>query len=82
MAMNMGNLNKLATTAQEAMQEAMGIAAEAESAETQPIHLLKALLVKEENNITSIQKRIGAEPAHQHAQQPGGQLPQQGASVR
>ena len=67
MAMNMGNLNKLATTAQEAMQEAMGIAAEAESAETQPIHLLKALLVKEENNITSILKRIGAEPAQINA---------------
>ena len=63
MAMNMGNLNKLAITAQEAFQECMGIAADAESAQAEPIHLLKALLVREENNLSAIIKRIGAEPA-------------------
>ncbi|MDO4502868.1 MAG: ATP-dependent chaperone ClpB [Coriobacteriia bacterium] len=61
--MNMGNLQKLSTSAQETMQEAMGIASEAQSVEAQPIHLLKALLTKDENNIASILKRIGAEPA-------------------
>ena len=61
--MNMGNLQKLALTAQEALQETMVIASDAESAQAEPIHLLKALLTRDENNITAIIKRIGAEPS-------------------
>ncbi len=38
------NLNKLAVTAQEAFQNAMGVASDANSAMIEPIHLLKALL--------------------------------------
>ncbi len=60
--MNMGNLQKLALTAQEALQETMGIASDAQSAQAEPIHMLKALLTRGENNITAIIKRIGAEP--------------------
>ncbi len=37
-------LDKLAITAQEAFQNSMGVASDAESAVIQPIHLLKALL--------------------------------------
>ena len=61
--MNMGNLNKLAITAQEALQETMGIAADAQSAMAQPVHMLKALLTRGENNLSAIIKRIGADPA-------------------
>ena len=61
--MNMGNLQKLALTAQEALQETMGIASDAESAQAEPIHMLKALLTRGENNITAIIKRIGADPS-------------------
>ncbi len=61
--MNMANMNKLALTAQEALQETMSIAAEAQSATAMPIHMLKALLTREENNLSAIIKRIGAEPA-------------------
>ena len=61
--MNMGNLNKLALTAQEVLQETMSIASDAQSAMAQPIHMLKALLSRGENNLSAIIKRIGADPA-------------------
>ena len=61
--MNMGNLNKLALTAQEALQNALSIASDAEAAQAEPIHLLKALLAAGENNLNAIVKRIGADPA-------------------
>ena len=61
--MNMGNLQKLALTAQEALQETMVIASDAESAQAEPVHMLKALLTRDENNITAIIKRIGADPS-------------------
>ncbi len=56
------NLNKLAVTAQEAVQNAMGVASDADSAMIEPLHLLKALLDADENNIAAIIKRIGADP--------------------
>ena len=56
-------LDKLAITAQEAFQNSMGVASDAESAVIQPIHLLKALLDADENNLAAIIKRIGADPA-------------------
>ncbi|MBQ3105921.1 MAG: AAA family ATPase, partial [Eggerthellaceae bacterium] len=59
--MNMGNLNKLALTAQEALQQTLSIAAEAEVSQAEPIHMLKALLVSQENNLSAIIKRIGAD---------------------
>ena len=59
--MNMGNLQKLALTAQETLQETMSIASDAQSAQAEPIHMLKALLTRDENNITAIIKRIGAD---------------------
>ena len=55
-------LDKLAITAQEAFQNAMSVAGDAESAVIQPIHLLKALLDSDENNLSAIIKRIGADP--------------------
>ena len=55
-------LDKLAVTAQEAFQSAMGVAGDADSAMIEPIHLLKALLDAGENNISSILKRVGADP--------------------
>ena len=61
--MNMGNLQKLALTAQEALQESMSIASDAESSTAEPIHMLKALLTRKENNLSAIIKRIGADPA-------------------
>ena len=60
--MNMGNLGKLALTAQEALQNTMNIAGDAKSAMAQPIHMLKALLDAKENNLSAIIKRIGADP--------------------
>ena len=42
-------LDKLAVTAQEAFQNAMGVAGEADAAVIEPIHLLKALLDSDEN---------------------------------
>ncbi len=56
-------LDKLALTAQEAFQSAIGVAGDAESSTVEPIHLLKALLDADENNIAAIIKRIGADPA-------------------
>ena len=55
-------LDKLAVTAQEAFQNAMGVAGEADAAVIEPIHLLKALLDSDENNLAAIVKRIGADP--------------------
>jgi len=59
--MNMGNLNKLALTAQEALRKSIEIASDAEAAAAEPIHLLKALLDGSENNLNAIVKRIGAD---------------------
>ncbi|MBE6463847.1 MAG: ATP-dependent chaperone ClpB [Eggerthellaceae bacterium] len=59
--MNMGNLQKLALTAQEALQNALSIASDAQAAQAEPIHLLKALLTSGENNLSAIIKRIGAD---------------------
>lgn len=55
-------LDKLAVTAQEAFQSAMSVAGDAQSAMIEPIHLLKVLLDAGENNISSIIKRVGADP--------------------
>ena len=55
-------LDKLALTAQEAFQSAMGVAGDAQSSVIQPIHLLKAMLDASENNLAAIIKRIGADP--------------------
>ena len=59
--MNMGNLQKLAITAQEALQNALTIASDAQAAQAEPIHLLDALLQSQENNLSAIIKRIGAD---------------------
>ncbi len=56
-------LDKLAVTAQEALQEAMGIASDASAGSIGPQHLLKALLDSDERNIRSVIERIGADPA-------------------
>ena len=61
--MNMGNLQKLALTAQEALQEALSIASDAQAAQADPLHLLKALLGMKENNVCAIIRRIGADDA-------------------
>ena len=53
-------LDKLAVTAQEAFQAAMGIASDADTSSVEPIHLLKALLDAGENNIY----RVKAQNAH------------------
>ncbi len=55
-------LDKLALTAQEAFQNAMSVAGDAEAPVIEPIHLLKALLDADENNLAAIIKRIGADP--------------------
>ncbi len=57
-------LDKLALTAQEALQQSIFIAAEEEASTVEPLHLLKALLTAEENNLSAIIKRIGADPDH------------------
>ncbi|MEY8562749.1 ATP-dependent chaperone ClpB [Eggerthellaceae bacterium 3-80] len=59
--MNMGNLSKLALGAQEALQQTLVIASENESSQAEPIHMLKALLASQENNLSAIIKRIGAD---------------------
>lgn len=56
-------LDKLALTAQEAIQQAVFIASEQEVSTVEPIHLLRALLTSEENNLEAVIKRIGADPA-------------------
>ena len=60
--MNMGSLNKLALSAQEALQQTLAVASDAQSSQAEPIHMLKALLVSQENNLSAIIKRIGADP--------------------
>ena len=44
--------DKLALTAQEALQSAMSIAGEAEAGSVEPLHLLSALLTSGEHNMT------------------------------
>ena len=61
-------LDKLAITAQEAFQNAMSVAGDAETASVDSIHLLKALLDAGENNISAIIKRVGADPAQLKSQ--------------
>ena len=61
--MNMGNMNKLALSAQEALQQTLSIASDAEASQAEPIHMLKALLESKENNLSAIIKRIGASPS-------------------
>ena len=56
-------LDKLALTAQEALQQAIIIASDQEASAVEPIHLLKALTDAGENNLAAIIKRIGADPA-------------------
>ena len=65
--MNMGNLSKLALTAQEALQQTLSIASDAQASQAEPIHMLKALLDSKENNLAAIIKRIGADPAAMRA---------------
>ena len=55
-------IDKLAVTAQEALQNAISIAADMEAAAVEPEHLLKALLDSNEGNLTAIIERIGADP--------------------
>ena len=55
-------IDKWAVTAQEALQSAMGVAADAEAGQMAPIHLLKALLDSDERNIQAIIERVGADP--------------------
>ena len=56
-------LDKWAVTAQEALQAALGIAADADAGQVQPVHLLKALLSSGERNISAIVERVGADSA-------------------
>ena len=55
-------LDKLAVTAQEALQAAIGIASDAEAGSVEPVHLLKALLDSGERNLDAIIERVGADP--------------------
>ena len=61
-------LDKLAVTAQQAFQAAMGIAGDAETSTVDPIHMLMALLDSGENNLSAIIKRVGADPAQLRAE--------------
>ncbi len=56
-------LDKLAITAQEAFQNAMSVAGDADTMSVDTIHLLSALLDSGENNLAAIVKRVGADPA-------------------
>ena len=60
--------DKWATTAQEALQSAVTIAADVQAGQVQPIHLLKALLESGEQNLRAIVERVGADPARIEAQ--------------
>ncbi len=53
---------RLAVTAQEALQQAVAIAEQAKSATVLPLHLLKALVSAPEHNINAIIERIGTHP--------------------
>ena len=55
-------LDKMAVTAQEALQAAIGIASDAQAGSVESIHLLKALLDSGERNLSSIIERVGADP--------------------
>lgn len=55
-------LDKMAVTAQEALQAAIGVAGDANAGSVEPVHLLKALLDSGERNLNSIIERIGADP--------------------
>ena len=56
------NVNKLAVTAAEALQTALGIATDVDASACEPVHLLKALLASGERNLDSIIEKIGANP--------------------
>ena len=56
------NTNKLAVTAIESLQNAIGLAADVQAAQVEPEHLLAALLDSNENNLNAIIERIGADP--------------------
>ncbi len=56
-------IDKLAMTSREALQNAIGIAADVQAGAVEPIHLLAALLTSGERNISVIIERIGADPA-------------------
>ena len=56
-------IDKLAMTAREALQTAMGIASDAQAGNVEPVHLLSALLAASERNIGVIIERIGADPS-------------------
>jgi len=53
-------LDKLSISAQEAFQQAMGVAGDIGSAMLEPEHMLKALLDAREGNLTSLIERVGA----------------------
>ena len=55
-------IDKLAMTSREALQNAIGIASDAQAGSVEPIHLLAALLTSGERNISVIIERIGADP--------------------
>ena len=55
-------LEKMAVTAQEALQAAMSVASDAQAGSVEPVHLLKALLDSGERNLSSIVERVGADP--------------------
>ena len=61
-------LEKWAVTAQEALQNAIGIAGDASASQVEPIHVLKALLSSQERNLDSIIERIGADAKSIEAQ--------------
>ena len=63
--------DKWAVTAQEALQAAIGIAADANAGQVEPIHLLKALLSSGERNLRAIIERVGADPAAVESQVDG-----------
>ena len=55
-------LDKLSASATEAFQAAMGVAGDAQASVIEPIHMLKAILDSQDNNLQAILKRIGADP--------------------
>ncbi len=67
--MSMGNLNKLALTAQEALQQTMAIASENEASQASPFTMLKALL---ESTRTTCRYREA------HRRRPGPAVPERG----
>lgn len=83
------NINKWAVTAQEALQNALGVATDANAGAVESIHLLKALLDSGEHNISAIIERVGVEPqtiqgqvdqAIQNAPKVSGDISQMGMS--